>query len=44
MLILRSGKLKIWTVGAEYLVFDVTIGGDPIACPSLSMAFEIATR
>ena len=30
--------------GSEFLVFGVTLGGDPIACPSLAMAYEVAAR
>jgi hypothetical protein len=44
MLIFKAGKIEIWTVGSEFLVFGVTVGGDPIACPSLGMAYEVAAR
>jgi hypothetical protein len=44
MLIHKQGDIEIWTAGDEYLVFGVTMGGDPIACPSLGMAYEVAAR
>jgi hypothetical protein len=44
MLIFKTGPIEIWAAGHEYLVFGVTVGGDPIACPSLGMAFEVAAR
>jgi hypothetical protein len=48
MLIFRSGPIEIWSVneswGVDYLVYGVTVGGDPVACPSIGMAFEIAAR
>ncbi len=44
MLIFKTGPIEIWSVGLEYLVFGVTANGDPIACPSLGMAFEVAAR
>jgi hypothetical protein len=44
MLIFKEGKIEIWTVGGEFFVYGVTIGGDPIACPSLGMAYEVAAR
>jgi hypothetical protein len=34
----------MWTADTEYRVFGVTIGGDPIACPSLGMAYEVAAQ
>jgi hypothetical protein len=42
MLIFKNGLVEIWQVGAEYLVYGVTLSGDPIACPSVGMAHEIA--
>ncbi len=42
MLIFKTGP--IWSTGLEYFVFGVTVGGDPIARPSLGMAFEVAAR
>jgi hypothetical protein len=44
MLIYGHDNIEIWSVGSEYLVFGITIGGDPIACPSLGIAYEIAAR
>jgi hypothetical protein len=44
MLIHKLGKVEIWSAGIEYLVFGVTLGGDPVACPSLGMAYEVAAR
>jgi hypothetical protein len=44
MLIFKTGRIEIWSAGREYLVFGVTASGDPIACPSLGMAFEVAAR
>ena len=44
VLIFKSGEIEIWSAGSEYLVFGVTVGGDPIACPSLGMAFEVSVR
>jgi len=48
MLIYRNGPIEIWLVteswGTDYLVFGVTVGGDPIASPSLGMAHEVAAR
>ena len=44
MLIFKQGSVEIWTAGLEFLVFGVTLGGDPIACPSLGMAYEVAAR
>jgi hypothetical protein len=35
---------QILEADGEYLVYGVTIGGDPIMCPSLGMAYEVATR
>jgi hypothetical protein len=43
-LIFKAGEVEIWQCGTEWLVFGVTIGGDPIACPSLGMAHEVAAR
>jgi hypothetical protein len=48
MLIYRNGTIEIWSVteswGTDYLVFGVTVGGDPRACPSIGMAYEVAAR
>jgi hypothetical protein len=44
MLIFKVGKIEIWTAGLEFLVYGVTVGGDPIACPSIGMAYEVAAR
>jgi hypothetical protein len=44
MLMFKRGKIEIWTAGNEFLVFGVTVGGDPIACPSIGMASEVAAR
>jgi hypothetical protein len=44
MLIFKQGSIEIWMAGAEYYVYGVTVGGDPISCPSLGMAYEIAAR
>ena len=43
-LIHKAGAIEIWAVGSEFFVYGVTIGGDPIACPSLGMAYEVAAR
>lgn len=43
-LIFKQGEIEIWTAGNEFLVFGVTLGGDPIACPSIGMAYEVAAR
>lgn len=43
-IIFRQGNIEIWSAGLEYLVFGVTDCGDPVACPSLGMAFEVAAR
>ena len=47
-LIYRSGRIEIWEItesyGLEYYVYGVTVGGDPIACPSIGMAHEVAAR
>ena len=43
-LIFKNGQIEIWSAGNEFLVFGVTVGGDPIACPSLAMAHEVAAR
>jgi hypothetical protein len=46
MLIFKNGSIEIWTVneswGTDYYVYGITVGGDPIACPSIGMAYEIA--
>jgi hypothetical protein len=44
MAIFKQGSIEIWTGGLEFLVYGVTIGGDPIACPSLGMVYEVAAR
>jgi hypothetical protein len=44
MLIFKNGAIEIWTAGNEWPVFGVTIGGDPIVCPSLGLAYEVAAR
>ncbi len=48
MLIYKNGSIEIWTVneswGTDYYVYGVTVGGDPIACPSIGMAHEVAAR
>ena len=47
-LIYRSGRIEIWEItesyGLEYYVYGVTVGGDPIVCPSVGMAHEVAAR
>ena len=47
-LISRHGKIEIWEVveqhGSDFYVYGVTEGGDPIVCPSLDMASEVAAR
>ena len=43
-LIFKQGKIEIWQVGREYFVYGITVGGDPIACPSIGMAYEVAAR
>jgi hypothetical protein len=46
MLIFKSGSIEIWAVSeswsSDYYVYGVS--GDPIACPSLGMAFEVAAK
>jgi hypothetical protein len=44
MMILKHGKIEIWQVGGEFFVYGVTAGGDPVICPSLGMAREVAAR
>lgn len=44
MLIMKSGKIEIWQVDDEFYVYGVTVGGDPIVCPSIGMAREVAAR
>jgi hypothetical protein len=44
MLIFKAGKVEIWAVDNEFYVYGVTVGGDPIVCPSLGMAHEVAAR
>jgi hypothetical protein len=44
MLIFKVGDIEIWTAGLEFLVYGVTVGGDPVACPSIGMAYEVAAR
>lgn len=41
-LIDKHDGIEIWQVGDEFFVYGVTRGGDPIICPSLGMAREIA--
>lgn len=47
-LIEKRGQIEIWEVteahGPDYYVYGVTVGGDPVICPSLGMAREIAAR
>lgn len=47
-LIEKHGKIEIWRVtesyGDDFYVYGVTAGGDPIVCPSLGMAYEVAAR
>lgn len=47
-IIYRSGRIEIWEVtepyGSDYYVYGVTNGGDPIVCPSIGMAREVAAR
>ncbi len=47
-LIFKSGKVEIWRVvesyGEEFMVYGVTQGGDPIVCPSIGMAREVAAQ
>jgi len=46
MLILKAGNIEIWAVneswGTDYFVYGVTNSGDPIVCPSIGMAHEVA--
>jgi|GraSoi2013_115cm_1033766.scaffolds.fasta_scaffold94474_2 hypothetical protein len=45
MLIFKDGEIEIWSIGADgFFVYGVTLGGDPIACPSIGMAYEVAAR
>jgi hypothetical protein len=41
-LIYRSGRIEIWEIGLYYVLYGVTDGGDPITCPSLGIAYEVA--
>jgi hypothetical protein len=47
-LIEKHGQIEIWEIeeawGFDYFVYGVTVGGDPICCPSLGMAREVAAR
>jgi len=43
-LVLKNGPIEIWCVGDEYFVYGVTMGGDPVVCPSIGMAREVAAR
>jgi hypothetical protein len=47
-LIFKVGDVEIWRVveayGADFYVYGVMTGGDPVVCPSLGMAREIAAR
>lgn len=48
LLIFKNGPVEIWQVtesyGLDFYVYGVTVGGDPIICPSLGMAHEVAAR
>jgi hypothetical protein len=41
-LLYKSGPIEIWCVpevwGTDYWVYGITKGGDPLVCPSLSLA------
>lgn len=43
-LIEKRGSIEIWhsVRNDEYIVYGVTLGGDPRVVPSLSMAREVA--
>ena len=45
-LILKAGNVEIWRVteahGADFYVYGVA--ADPVVCPSLGMAREVAAR
>lgn len=47
-LIFKNGPIEIWEVserwGVDYYVYGVTVGGDPRVCPSIGMAYEVASR
>ncbi|MCK1409526.1 hypothetical protein [Bradyrhizobium sp. 76] len=43
-LIFQRGKIEIWEVGSEFFVYGITKSGDPISCPSIGMAYEVAAR
>jgi hypothetical protein len=43
-LIAKWGRKEIWLVDNEYYVYGVTMSGDPIVCPSIGMAHEVAAR
>lgn len=43
-LVFKNGPIEIWSVGDEFFVYGVTTGGDPVVCPSIGMAHEIAAR
>ncbi|WP_314961511.1 hypothetical protein [Bradyrhizobium cosmicum] len=44
MLIFKNGAVEIWDTADGYFVYGVTNSGDPICCPSLGMAYEVAAR
>jgi hypothetical protein len=43
-LIFREGKIEIWSVGHEFYVYGITLGGDPMVCPSIGMAWAMAAK
>lgn len=47
-LIYRNGRVQIWAVkeawGIDYYVYGVLSSGDPRVCPSLGMAYEVASQ
>lgn len=47
-LISKNGSVEIWQVseswGDDFYVYGITNSGDPVVCPSLGMAREVAAR
>lgn len=48
VLVFKNAHIEIWRVsesyGAEFYVYGTTQSGDPVVCPSLGMAREVAAR
>lgn len=47
-LIYRGERVEIWAVieawGIDYYVYGIYSSGDPRVCPSLGMAYEVASE